>query len=86
MYCDLVIIRCFCCACVLRACEDALKPRPEVFAGMANWLKAKKEMPVKPRERPIKTRRLKNAECELDFFFIVENSGGSNLSNRMGFN
>ena len=49
--------------------EDAAKPSPEVFA-VANSLKANKEIPATARKRPIKTRKLKNADCELDFLFI----------------
>ncbi len=49
--------------------EDAAKPSPEVFA-VANSLKANKEILTAARRRPIKTRKLKNADCELDLFFI----------------
>ena len=49
--------------------QDAPKPSPEVFA-VANSLKANKEIPATARKRPIKRRKLKNADCELDFFFI----------------
>jgi hypothetical protein len=37
---------------------------------VANWLKASRETPVSATNRPIKTRRLKNADCEVDFFFM----------------
>ena len=47
--------------------EDAAKPSPEVFA-VANSLKANKEIPATARKRPIKTRKLENADCELAFF------------------
>ena len=30
-----------------------------------------KEIPATPRKTPMKTRKLKNADCELDFFFIL---------------
>ena len=57
---------------MLRACEDTLEPSPEVFA-VANSLKANNETPARARKRLIKTRRLKNADCELDFFFMWMN-------------
>ena len=69
MYCDRVVIWFLCCAWVLRACEDAPKPAPEVFA-VASSFNANNEMPARARKRPIKTRRLKNAEREVDFFFM----------------
>src|SRR6476659_5405179 len=30
-----------------------------------------REIPATARKRPMKTRKLKNADCELDFFFIL---------------
>jgi hypothetical protein len=43
---------------------------------VASWLKASRETPVSATNRPIKTRRLKNADCEVDFFFINDGCGG----------
>ena len=61
------------CACAVRACEEAPTLGLNGFAAVANWLKASRETPVRATNRPIKTRRLKNADCEVDFFFM---SGG----------
>jgi len=43
---------------------------PPAFA-VAISLKANKEILATARKRPMKTRKLKNADCELDFFFIL---------------
>ena len=67
---DLVVILYCGCACVVRACEEAPTPGLNGFAAVANWLKASRETPVSATNRPIKTRRLKNADWEVDFFFI----------------
>ena len=32
--------------------------------------KASRDTPASATNRPIKTRRLKNADCEVDFFFM----------------
>ena len=50
------------------------------FAAVANWLKASRETPVSATNRPIKTRRLKNADWEVDFFFISGVRWSVNLS------
>ena len=70
MYCDLVVTLYCGCACEVRGCEDAPTPDLNGFAAVANWLKASRETPVSATNRPIKTRRLKNADCEVDFFFM----------------
>src|SRR6266545_7350664 len=44
-------------------------PRLAGFA-VASAPKATSERPVRATNRPIKTRRLKNADCEVDFFFM----------------
>src|SRR5438874_4566898 len=41
-------------------------PRPSGFAVASNA----SETPAKAINRPTKTRRLKNADCEVDFFFM----------------
>jgi hypothetical protein len=51
-------------------CEEAPTADLNGFAAVANWPRASREMPVSATNRPIKTRRLKNADCEVDFFFI----------------
>ena len=56
---------------MLRACEDAAKPSPGILA-VANSVSASKEIPASAKKRPIKTRTLKNADCEVDFFFIFK--------------
>src|SRR5262249_25465428 len=53
---ELVIMRAFCCACA----ENAPIPT------------SARKTPARTVNRPIKTRRLKNADCEVDFFFIDE--------------
>jgi hypothetical protein len=56
----------FCRAWSERACEDAPSIKPEGFAVASSA----RETPVRATNRPIKTRRLKNADCEVDFFFM----------------
>lgn len=56
---------------MVRACEDATRPDLNGFAAVANWPKASREMPARTTNRPIKTRRLKNADWDEEFFFIV---------------
>ena len=41
-------------------------PRTAGFAVASNA----SETPARATNRPIKTRRLKNADCEVDFFFM----------------
>jgi hypothetical protein len=43
--------------------------RPAGFA-VASAPKASREAPVKATNRPTNTRRLKNADCEVGFFFM----------------
>jgi hypothetical protein len=38
--------------------------------AVANAPKASSEAPARATNRPTKTRRLKNADCEVDFFFM----------------
>src|SRR5437868_7492361 len=64
--CDLVVTRYFCCAC----------------AGVS-WYgfavaKSASEMPANPTTRPTSTRKLKNADCEVDFFFMSGAGYGGN--------
>src|ERR1044071_3848764 len=40
--------------------------------AVANAPKASREAPARATNRPAKTRRLKNADCEVDFFFMNE--------------
>jgi hypothetical protein len=54
----------------LRACEEVPTLGMTGFAFVASPPKATKETPVTPTNRPIKTRRLKNADWEVDFFFM----------------
>src|SRR5260370_30652164 len=56
MWMELVIILCFCCTCA--SAENVPKPA------------SARKTPAKPINRPIKTRRLRKADCEADFFFI----------------
>jgi hypothetical protein len=58
----MLIILCLCCACAELAVSPENVPRP---------ISARKT-PARTINRPIKTRTLKKAECEADFFFIVE--------------
>ena len=44
---------------------DGVVPRTNGFAA-----KSASEMPVMPTNKAAKTRRLKKADCEVDFFFI----------------
>ena len=53
-----------------RAWVEAPTPGLNGFAGLANPPKASSETPVRAMHRPIKTRRLKNADWEVDFFFM----------------
>ena len=55
-----MIILCLCCACALLAVSAENVPRPA---------RARKT-PARTTNRPIKTRRLKKADFEVDFFFI----------------
>src|SRR6266516_381721 len=58
----MLIILCVCCAFAELAVSPENVPTP---------IKARKT-PVKTTNSPIKTRRLKNADCEVDFCFIME--------------
>ena len=58
----MLIILCVCCAFAELAVSPENVPRP---------ITARKT-PVRTTNSPIKTRRLKNADCEVDFCFIVE--------------
>ena len=71
MYWDLVVTLILGCACEVRGMRGGA-PTPVLngFAAVANWLKASRETPVSATNRPIKTRRLNNADCEVDFFFM----------------
>lgn len=55
--------------CIVRAKEDAPTFDPDGFA-VANWVKASRETPANATNSPIRTRKLKKADCEVDFFFI----------------
>src|ERR1044071_2567796 len=72
MYWDLVVILYCGCACKARACEDAPALGLNGFAAVARPPKATSEMPARATQRPIKTRRLKNADCVVDFFFMSD--------------
>ena len=50
----------FCCACAELAVRPENVPKP---------ISARKT-PVRTMKTPIKTRRLKKADCEVDFFFM----------------
>ena len=50
----------FCCACAMLAVSAENVPRPA----------SARKTPVKTINRPIKTRRLKKADREADFFFM----------------
>src|SRR6266446_8170354 len=54
------IILCFCCACA----ELAVIPENVPTAASA------RRTPAMSMNKPIKTRRLKKADCEADFFFM----------------
>ena len=56
----MLIILCFCCACALLAVSAENVPRPA----------SARRTPVRAMHTPIKTRRLKKADCEADFFFM----------------
>src|SRR5690242_21860217 len=55
------MILCVCCACTVLAVSPENAPSP---------ISATKT-PARTTDSPIKTRQLKNADCEVDFFFIV---------------
>jgi hypothetical protein len=55
-----MIILGFCCACAELAVSPENVPRP---------ISARKT-PARTINRPIKTRGLKNADCEVNFFFM----------------
>ena len=54
------IILCFCCACAELAVIAENVPRPA----------SARKTPARRINRPIKTRKLKKADCEADFFFM----------------
>src|SRR5713101_6213960 len=56
----LVIILFFCCACAMLAASAENAPKPT----------SARKTPARTINRPIKTRRLKKADCEADFFFM----------------
>jgi len=56
----------FCCICAVCGCEDA----PKLNRGGFAVASSARETPARAMNRPIRTRRLKNADCEVDFFFI----------------
>ena len=56
----MLIILYFCCACAELA----------VIAENVPKLASAKKTPARTINRPIKTRRLKKADCEADFFFM----------------
>ena len=56
----MLIILCFCCACAELAVNPENVPRP--ISAIKTLARAK--------NRPTKTRVLKNADCEVDLFFI----------------
>ena len=56
----MLIILCFGCACAELAVSPENVPKP---------ISARKT-PARTTNRPIKTRTLKKADCEVDFFFI----------------
>src|SRR5205085_2509323 len=64
--CDLVVILWFCCDRGKRGCEET--PGPDI-SGFAMASSAR-ETPARATNIPNKTRKLKNADCEVDFFFI----------------
>ncbi len=60
--------RIYCCCCFTgftAGAADGLVPRPSGLAA-----KSASEMPVMPTNRAAKTRRLKKADREVDFFFM----------------
>ena len=57
----MLIILCFCCACAELAVTAENVPRPA----------SARKTPAKTINRPIKTRRLKKADCDVDFFFMT---------------
>ncbi len=56
------IILCLCCACAELAVIAENVPRPA----------SARKTPANTMQRPIKTRRLKKADCEADFFFMSD--------------
>src|SRR5689334_8682262 len=58
----MLIILCVCCAFAELAVSPENVPKPITA----------RQTPVRTANSPIKTRRLKNADCEVDFCFIVE--------------
>ena len=56
----MLIILCFCCACAEPAVIAENAPRPA----------SARKTPARTINRPIKTRRLKKADREADFFFM----------------
>jgi hypothetical protein len=61
---DLVVTLYFCCALAPTEADGRL-PCPNGLAP-----KSASETPVMPTNRPAKMRRLKKADCEVDFFFM----------------
>ena len=55
-----MIILGFCCACAELAVSPEKVPKPSNA----------RKTPARKTDKPIKTRRLKNADCEVDFFFM----------------
>jgi hypothetical protein len=58
----MLIILYFCCACAELAVIAENVPRPA----------SARKTPTRTMSRPIKTRRLKKADCEADFFFMSD--------------
>jgi len=58
----MLIILYFCCACAELAVIAENVPRPA----------SARKIPTRTMSRPIKTRRLKKADCEADFFFMSD--------------
>ena len=56
----MLIILCFCCAWAELAVIPENVPRPA----------STRKTPARTINRPVKTRRLKKADCEADFFFM----------------
>jgi hypothetical protein len=68
---DLVAVFCFCFVCAELAAFAENPPKPS----------SARETPARSIDRPIKTRTLKNADLEVDVFFMV--LGG--LTEELGF-
>src|SRR5215469_11117141 len=60
---DLVAVFCFCCACA-------------ELAAVGENPSSAKETPVPTTKTPIKMRRLKKSDCEVDLFFMRCHGGG----------